>query len=57
MTIMASREIEEREYAPLEAIPDNYPKYVLTRNDNIQKRNGIKHRNIPEFMQNGSLFD
>ena len=57
MTIMASRETEEREYAPLEAIPDNYPKYVLTRNDNIQKRNGIKHRNIPEFMQNGSLFD
>lgn len=56
MTIMASKETEDREYTPLEAIPDNYPKYVLTRNDIIQNRNGIIHRNIPEFMQNGDLF-
>ena len=41
MTIMDSREAEEREYAPLEMIRDNYPKYLLTRNDLLQRRNGI----------------
>lgn len=37
-------------------IKDNYPKYVLTRNDMIQKRNGIIHENIPQFMAAGKLF-
>jgi hypothetical protein len=56
MTIMASRETEDKEYVPLESIRDNYPKYVLTRNDMIQKRNGIIHKNIPEFMAKGEMF-
>lgn len=50
MTMMASRETEDREYAPLERIGDNYPKYILTRNDPLQTRNGIVHRNLPELM-------
>lgn len=56
MTIMLSIETEDREYAPLEMIKDNYPKYVLTRNDMIQHRNGIIHKNIPTFMSEGELF-
>ena len=56
MTTMLNRETEDREYAPLEMIKDNYPKYVLTRNDMIQKRNGIIHENIPQFMVAGKLF-
>jgi len=56
MTIMSSRETEEREYRPLESIKDNYPKYVITRNDPIQNRNGIIHVNMPEFMKEGKLF-
>ena len=56
MTIMANKETEDREYVPLESIADNYPKYVLTRNDMIQKRNGIIHKNIPEFLSKGELF-
>ena len=56
MTMMANRETEDREYAPLEKIRDNYPKYVLTRNDPIQNRNGILHHNIPEFMRDGGIF-
>lgn len=56
MTMMASRDTENREYAPLEKIGDNYPKYVLTRNDPPQNRNGIIHRNLPDFMQNGASF-
>ena len=56
MTMMASKETEDREYTPLEKIRDNYPKYILTRDDPIQCRNGIIHRNFPEFMRNGTLF-
>lgn len=56
MTIMNSVETENREYAPLEKIMDNYPKYLITRNDLIQQRNGIKHVNIGAFMRDGELF-
>lgn len=56
MTIMSSEKTEEREYTPLESIKDGYPKYLLTRDDLIQKRNGVKHVNIPLFIQNKELF-
>ncbi len=56
MTMMASTETEEREYKPLETIKDNFPKYILTRSDPIQHRNGIIHKNMPELMKNGELF-
>ena len=55
-TMMNDRKTEDREYAPLEKIRDNYPKYILTRNDPIQQRNGIIHANLPEFMHAGSTF-
>lgn len=57
MTIMNSRETEDREYKPLEMINDNYPKFVLTRNDPIQKRNGIIHLNIPKLIVEQRKFD
>ena len=50
MTIMDSRATENREYCSFEHIRDNYPKYLLTRNDPIQRREGIIHANIPEFV-------
>ena len=56
MTIMNSIETEDREYRPLESIKDNYPKYVITRNDLIQHRNGIVHVNIAPFMKDNQLF-
>lgn len=56
MTIMNDEKTEDREYRALEAIRDNYPKYILTRDDLIQHRNGIKHFNIPEFIAEGRLF-
>ena len=56
MTILNSRETEDREYKSLESINDNYPKYVMTRDYLLQKRNGIKHVNILNFMQNGQEF-
>ena len=57
MTIMNSRDTEDREYRPLEMIADNYPKYVLTRNDPIQRRNGIIHMNIPKLIVEGKRFE
>ena len=56
MTIMADRATEERENRPFTQIKDNYPKYLLTRSDPIQQRDGIIHANIPEFMQEGRAF-
>ena len=56
MTIMGNQETENREYKSLESIRDNYPKYLLTRNDPIQRRNGINHYNIGDFMASGQLF-
>ena len=56
MTIMNDRSTEDREYRPLVQIKDNYPKYLLTRSDPIQRRGGIIHFNIPEFMQERRAF-
>jgi len=55
-TIALSEETENREYKPLEMIKDNYPKYVMTTDYLLQKRNGIKHVNIINFMQEDQGF-
>ena len=55
--MLDSLETENREYRPLEKIPDNYPKYVMSNDIFIQRRNGIKHVNIPEFMSDGNTFE
>ena len=55
-TILNSKETEDREYTSLEKIRDNYPKYVMTTDYLIQKRNGIKHVNLFDFIKNGELF-
>ena len=55
-TIAVSRETEEREYRSLEAIRDNYKKYLLTTDYLLQKRNGILHVNLIEFIKNEQMF-
>lgn len=55
-TIMQSEDTENREYRPLESIKDNYAKYVATTDYTLQKRNGIKHINLMEFMKSESKF-
>lgn len=55
--ILDSKDTEEREYRPLEMISwDNYPRYVMTTDELIQKRNGIKHVNIMAFMKEEKDF-
>lgn len=56
MTIMNSLETENREFRSLENIKDGYPKYLVTRNDLIQHRNGIIHVNIAPFMRDKCQF-
>ena len=56
-TILESRETEDREYRSLESITwDNYPRYLLTMDNLIQKRNGIIHQNIAEFIKENRRF-
>lgn len=55
-TIALSQETEDREFRVLEAIRDNYKKYVITTDYLLQKRNGIKHINLMEFFKSESQF-
>ena len=49
-TILISKDTEDREYRPLEMIRDNYNKYVMTTDFLLQKRNGIRHVNLMDFI-------
>lgn len=55
-TILADEKTMEREYRSLLSIEDNYPKYLLTTDFLLQKKDGIKHENLMEFMREGRLF-
>ena len=55
-TIAQSKETEDREYRALEKIKDNYPKNLLTTDYLLQKRSGIRHVNLMDFMRTGSEF-
>lgn len=48
--LLASDETVEREFGVLERIGDNYPKYVVTMDEINRSRNGIKHKNIRDFL-------
>lgn len=43
-------ETAEREFSALEAIKDNYPKYLLTTESFPQNQNGINHLNVFEWL-------
>lgn len=56
-TILESRKTEDREYASLESITwDNYPRYVMTTDKLLQKRNGIQHVNLTDFILEDKNF-
>lgn len=57
MTIMNDRKTEDREYRSLEQIRDNWPKFVITRSDPIQRRGGIMHENVTELIGEGRSFN
>lgn len=45
-----SEETLKRELAPLQAIKDNYPKFLLTRDYNSNNYNGIRHINVLDWL-------
>ena len=56
-TILESKKTEDREYHSLESIKgDNYPRYVMTTDTLLQKRNGIEHINILDFIKANKDF-
>ena len=51
---MTNEKTMEREFASLEKIKDNYPKYLLTTDSFTQDRNGIKHLNVFNWLIHSS---
>lgn len=48
--LLASEETIQREFGIYDSIHDNFPKYVVSMDELDFSRNGIKHRNIKEFL-------
>ena len=48
--LLAAQETIDREFGVYDSIRDNYPKYVVTMDEINMSRNGIKHRNICDFL-------
>lgn len=48
--LLASEETIRREFGVYDRIRDNYPKYVVSMDELDMSRNGIKHRNIRDFL-------
>lgn len=49
---ISNPETEEREFRPFYAIKDLYPRYLFTMDLLLQKRDGINHLNIVDFIYN-----
>ncbi len=48
--LLASEETIAREFGVYDSIRDNYPKYVVSLDEFDMSHNGIKHRNIRDFL-------
>lgn len=48
--LLAAEETIQREFGAYDGVRDNYPKYVVSMDEFDMSRDGIKHRNIREFL-------
>jgi hypothetical protein len=48
--LLASEDTIRREFGAYDGIRDNFPKYVVSMDELDMSRNGIKHRNIRDFL-------
>ena len=53
---IAEQSTEEREYRPFTQIRDNFPKYLFTTDALLQKRDGILHLNIIDFIKENKML-
>ena len=54
--LLASEETVQREFGAYDSIRDNFPKYVVSMDELDFSRNGIKHRNIKDFLMMEEWF-
>ena len=47
---LTNEDVIEREFRPLLMVKENYPKYVISTDEFDMSRDGIKHRNILDFL-------
>lgn len=50
---IADRSVEDREYRPFSYIRDNYPQFLFTLDPLLQRRDGVRHFNLADFMADG----
>lgn len=48
--LLAGEDTVQREFGAFSSIRDNFPKYVVTLDEFDRSRDGIKHRNLREFL-------
>ena len=48
--LLAAKETIEREFGVYREIPDNFPKYVVSLDEFDLSREGIRHKNIRDFL-------
>ena len=52
---LADEKVEQREFSPLLAVADAYPKFVLSMDRIDYSREGMHHLNIVDFLMGASL--
>ncbi|WP_221899094.1 ATP-binding protein [Gordonibacter massiliensis (ex Traore et al. 2017)] len=52
---LADEKVERREFSPLLAVADAYPKYVLSMDRIDYSHEGVRHMNIVDFLMGASL--
>lgn len=53
---ISDKDTEEREYRPFYMIKELYPRYLFTMDMLLQKRDGVKHENIVDFIYNNKIL-
>ena len=53
---ISNKDTEEREYRPFYMIKELYPRYLFTMDMLLQKRDGVKHENIVDFIYNNKIL-
>jgi hypothetical protein len=48
--LLGAKETVEREFGAYAGVRDNYPKYIVSMDEFDMSRDGIKHRNIRDFL-------
>lgn len=53
---ISNKDTEEREYRPFYMIKELYPRYLFTMDMLLQKRDGVNHVNIVDFIYNNKIL-